>query len=57
LLLREETTDLLQRLSLDSQPKPADATQPAAATAKKVTDKKQKRSWLLVLSMLMVLSS
>jgi hypothetical protein len=49
--------ELLQKLSLDSQPKPADATQPAAATAKKVTDKKQKRSWLLVLSMLMVLSS
>ncbi|KAL5679262.1 hypothetical protein ACJX0J_005647, partial [Zea mays] len=29
------TTDLLQKLSLDSQPKAADATQPAAATAKK----------------------
>ncbi|NP_001169717.1 YTH domain-containing protein ECT2-like [Zea mays] len=31
----DQTTDLLQKLSLDSQPKAADATQPAAATAKK----------------------
>jgi hypothetical protein len=34
-LPREETTDLLQKLSLDSQPKAADATDPAGG-AKKV---------------------
>jgi hypothetical protein len=37
-LLLEETTDLLQKLSLDSQPKAVDAaTEPAGA--KKVLDK------------------
>jgi hypothetical protein len=35
LLLCKETTDLLQKLSLDPQPKAADATEPTAA-AKKV---------------------
>ncbi|XP_008652719.1 F-box/LRR-repeat protein 3-like isoform X2 [Zea mays] len=34
LLLHEETTDLLQTPSLDSQPKAGDATQPAAAAKK-----------------------
>jgi len=38
-LLCEETTDLLQKLSLDSQPKAADATEPAGT--KKVEMKQE----------------